>query len=108
MLVVMRMILYTPLEISVDRLKGMVNPKKLLRQFNPKSCNQGFLFFFFFCNAIGLTHQKTVEMLFNLLKQHKRLIVLIVEPMMPYACALDVLFKILILLSLIKLLSFGV
>jgi len=44
-------------------------------------------------NARGLANQQTVEMLFNLLKQHNPLLVFIVEPMMPYTNALEVLFK---------------
>jgi len=45
MLVIIGMILYTPLESQDDDLKGLVNLKKLLRQFNRKSCNEFFFFF---------------------------------------------------------------
>jgi len=48
---------------------------------------------YFFWNVRGLANQKTVEMLFNLLKQHKPLLVFIVGPMMSDIDALDSLFK---------------
>jgi len=44
-------------------------------------------------NARGLTNQKTVEMLFNLLKQHKLILVFITEPIVLYTNALDALFQ---------------
>jgi len=47
----------------------------------------------FFFNVRGLTNQKIVEMLFNLLKLHKPLLVFLDEPMMSYTDVLDVLFK---------------
>jgi len=47
----------------------------------------------FFWNVRGLANQKIVEMLFNLLKQHKPLLVFVVEPMMPYIDVLVALFK---------------
>ena len=41
----------------------------------------------FFWNVRGLTNHKTMEMLFNLLKLHKHLLVFLDEPMMSYTDA---------------------
>jgi len=48
---------------------------------------------FFFWNVKELANQKIVEMLFNFFKLHTLIFVFIVEPMMSYTDALDVLFK---------------
>jgi len=47
----------------------------------------------FFWNVRGLENHKIVEMLISLLKLHKPLLVFLVEPMIPYINAFDVLFK---------------
>ena len=47
----------------------------------------------FFWNVRELCNHKTVEMLISLLKLHKPLLVFLVEPMMSYTYAFDVLFK---------------
>ena len=47
----------------------------------------------FFWNVRGLGNHKTVVMLISLLKLHKSLLVFLVEPMMLYTDAFDVLFK---------------
>ena len=47
----------------------------------------------FFWNVRGLGNHKTVEMLISLLKLHNLLLVFLVEPMMLYINAFDVIFK---------------
>jgi len=57
--------------------KGVGKSKKTARANPSKSCNESFLFFFL--NAGGPTNQKTVEILFNILKKHNPLLLFIVE-----------------------------
>ena len=52
MSMIMVMILCKALESQGGHLRGLLRSKKLLRKFNPKSCNEGFLLFLE-CQRLG-------------------------------------------------------